>query len=351
MEPKPLSQEVGTIHEIRARTPANREAIADYFLYHFTTPETHPAEREKSADFTELLSKINKDLAGFVEGYGGAFVELGTDHVLLIDFDELPDEKKQEIRSNFPPEVDLVACYVSPVQKIVTFRDFGQDSKLRFAQTLVHELLHAQAFQKIGQSTHEDPRTFNEILYENEAGQEVAVPVRYIQHGWGVQNRAREQLFWAIDEAVTEELATRFDHQYFGNYPELAQEIAVRKDFSDRVEFTDYQLNTAGLPPIATVGINNWQENGGYQSEVTVEERPYKNPRAFLKRLILDIFNKHREQFSEPEEIFNLFAKTALSGDYRPVVHLIRSTHGPDGFKRLGEKTTHLMVDPLEEGS
>ena len=167
MELKTPSQEVGTIHEIRAQTSANREAIADYFLYHFTTPETHPAEREKSAEFVELLSKINTDLKGFIESYGGSFVELGADRFLLIDFDKLPDEKKQEIRNSFPPEVDLVACYVSPVQKIVTFRDYGQDSKLRFAITLVHELMHAQAFQKVGQSTREDPRTFNEILYDN----------------------------------------------------------------------------------------------------------------------------------------------------------------------------------------
>ena len=65
----------------------------------------------------------------------------------------------------------------------------------------------------------------------------------------------------------------------------------------------------------------------------------YFKERAALKKLIQTLYEKNEDEFESEEEVFNLFAKAAISGRLLPVARLIEKTFGKGSFRELGEET------------
>ncbi len=65
----------------------------------------------------------------------------------------------------------------------------------------------------------------------------------------------------------------------------------------------------------------------------------YIKERGKLNRIVKDIFKNNTSDFKSVEEIFDIFAKAAMSGKLLPVARLIEKTYGKGSFRKLGEET------------
>jgi hypothetical protein len=197
--------------------------------------------------------------------------------------------------------------WIAPTQAIIS--SVGKQRLERW-QILAHELLHAQSFQSMmGASGKSEPRRVGLSMY---------CPKRRLKY------------FDQFNEALTEELAMRFDRDHFPHIAELAPHIADRAAFRSGTE----------NHPEEIASYRTWRLKGGWW-RTEVEEYAYRSERQYLWQIIRQISAATRETTSplNPEDIFQMFVRAAYSGRLLPLARLIRQTLGKGAFRELAEET------------
>jgi hypothetical protein len=128
----------------------------------------------------------------------------------------------------------------------------------------------------------------------------------------------------------------RFDWEYFGQYPELTAEVALRNEaieaFAKRNNTSPEEerrhLAEIGRSP-GPNGMTRF-ELGGYS---------YDEERDNFRDLCEKLYQKNQERFSSAEEVFKFFAQAAMTGKLLPVARLIEATYGKGSFRSVGEKS------------
>ena len=69
----------------------------------------------------------------------------------------------------------------------------------------------------------------------------------------------------------------------------------------------------------------------------------YELERKILNILIDKIFEKNSEKFQEREDVFEVFAKSIITGDILPMGRLIDSTFGRGTLRRIGELDQNIQ--------
>jgi len=145
------------------------------------------------------------------------------------------------------------------------------------ALTIVHEAIHSKSFQS----------------------------PKGLVRGISIFNPKDEHCyFWQIDEAVVEELVMRFAKEYFPRIAVLSKKMQDKK-----IDHADAIL---------------------YRME---------KERNILNGFITDMYEKSGSAFTSPEEIFTIFAKAVIAGEFSNLAAAIDKAYGRGAFVKLGIQT------------
>ena len=287
-------------------------ALADVKKYLFDETKLPPGEREKTPAETEIANVILDKMPGFVKSYGGKPVNIGLDHLLVIDYDKLTDEEKKTI-GNAPGRFSATNQRALVVVKSENY------SVMKFAEVSVHELIHFNSFQSA---------SFVEIDEKTRS-----LSARVVGFGMRVEGDegATEPDFYfhKVSEAITAELTKRFSEEYFASIPVLAEDIRKRDKFRAGIETGD---------ATEVMIFSNVQEPDGMWHART-ENYPYEDERKNGWAMMDEIQQKNPEKFKDAEAVFRIFTEAYFTGNFLMVARLVEKTYGKGFFRRLGKNT------------
>ena len=163
----------------------------------------------------------------------------------------------------------------------------------------------------------------------------------------GIDRSGKQHYLSAINEAVTEELALRY-------FSEILKDRVFQKDIAKTKRLIG--RNQQGLPP-GTI----FNERGYYFAEILKPKnadetsrllnaegirvkgtlslhRPmYREERGVFNLLVDKLFEKNKDTVKDREEIFDLFARGAMTGNILPLAKLVETTFGPGTFRTIAE--------------
>ncbi|MCX6717278.1 MAG: hypothetical protein NTU76_01200 [Candidatus Taylorbacteria bacterium] len=197
-------------------------------------------------------------------------------------------------------------------QRAAVLVDSKNDSKLDFAERSAHELIHFNSFQ----SADFEPGKLSERVF-----------------GFAIMTKDGEELvpyFNDVNEAITGELAKRFDQEYFKAISALTEEIQQRDKFRAGLK------SKSGATEIKSFSLKQ-EESGMWRARAG--EYPYIEERQRLWATIADIRSKNTGQFKSNEDVFRIFTEAYFTGKFKKVAKLIDKTYGKGSFRELGKKT------------
>ena len=295
--------------------------------------------REKSPAAKELIVFLTKEVPEFAREYGATPIRLREEHIRFIPSEIFDPFGKTINAIAFEGESYEAGHYDIRFQEI-DIRYDGPMVLTHLARVLIHEILHFQSFQS---------------LVVNRPGDWTGTGRRI---GFGTGTRSGEHYFAEIDEAVIDELSDRFmqriasgaiEHELLQKF--LQQEKVAIERMSAQPEWRQ-QIKEEMMRPISKqIGksaLKNIREEDlihrfalqnisgkGYAAVSTT----YPGERLNLLGLTREIFAKNKNRFASEEEVFTLFAKASMSGNYLELARMYEKTFGKGSFRRLGKKT------------
>ncbi|MGA2418161.1 MAG: hypothetical protein ABSF55_02900 [Candidatus Staskawiczbacteria bacterium] len=233
-----------------------------------------PQEREKTEEEKRIVEFILGKMPEFVERYGGIPVNLKPEHVHFLEVDERSKERLKAAKK--------FGFYDAPRQFIGIL---PRANSLMSARTVLHEVLHFNEFQS---------------FTKGKSGK-----LAQRRQGFAMQlGKTREEYFSLIGDAIVEKLAAKFEEEYFDFIPELKK---MRE--------------------------NNSRREANEEGEVAYEEAVGVLDDIVIKQ----VYNKNKNRFKSEEEVFNSFARSAMTGRLLEVARLIEKSFGKGVFKILGD--------------
>src|SRR3989344_6963431 len=279
------------------------------FAEAFAENRKHPYEREQTPEEQRTVAAILERFPDYVAQFGAEAPPFTPEHVHIVDLDQLSPERQREVRT----DEHEMGYYLGESQQIVVF---SSDDDLRNAQRIVHELFHATSFQSYTrqQTKGKSPIRLRRVGFEIVPGNEGDVS------------------FVDLNEAVTEELARRFDEQCFGEIGELAEARAQRERVRDNIQ----KAGKSG-EELASVMSRRLQNE---KWETSLTPYSYREQRYELGKLCGEIAETHHDQFADANEVFSQFARSYFSGKLKDVARLIEDVRGKGPFRELAERTS-----------
>lgn len=302
------------------------QELLDYFKKQFEKEQRDKIEQEHTPELRGLIFQINEKMKEFMARYGIQSLEIPGHNVHVVDKLKLDPRQQKQLEQRYEKTSGL---YFPDRQQIVVLKSYAPNKKLNFTQILVHEMIHMNSFassQKVkegGIKLIKDGQTI--YLEERRMGFEI------------YSIKTGKQVFFGVNEAITEELVIRFDHNHFSQFEDLREEYEERKKAIDAVVRRSGKAKE-DLDPIANLEYKEADVVGS--QNVILRTYTYHDERQQFKQLIDDLYEKNRDEFQSPEDVFTMFAKAALNGRLLPVARLIEKTYGKGSFRELGEKTT-----------
>ncbi|MFA6383488.1 MAG: hypothetical protein WCX17_03625 [Parcubacteria group bacterium] len=299
------------ISKVVTESAEDEAEIKAYYKNIFENQETEGFEKEKSEDDLRIIKAVNDKLKDLVERYGGEFIDVKPQNIHILDKEKLTPEQLARIKKVKKEET---AVYSVNHQAIVfMFADY--DDRLKFAQILAHELLHFNSFQSIT---------------KNQKGRGLT---RRVGIGMGSRQDKNKEYFGMLNEALTEELAIRFDREYLSHFPELAKEIEERKKHTERIQ--EKGINTENISSF--IIKEHPQEKPERRFSATESRFTYTKERKKMNETINHIYKENKEKFNTREDVFEIFAKAFFTGRILKLAHLIENAYEKGAFRKLGE--------------
>lgn len=276
-----------------------------------------PNEVEKTPEQIEVINLVNKASDNFLSSLGLPAFTVPPENIHVV--------------KEFENDGDLGGRFFADQQLAVVAE--GRNL-IEFANFVTHELLH---FKSYG-------------VMQLTPGQET-LDFQY-RGGFSAHSRDSQQPFFrTVDEALTELATQRVLEGLKKEKPSvLAKEIQVTEFLSQPIPPHERErfLFVESLPP-----DHPMRENG---KTLQTHEYHYPEDRASLDMLVEKLFEKNSNQFSNKEEVLNLFLKGKFQGNFLQVGKLIDSTYGKGTFRNLGiisqsSEGFRLFVDALPSGS
>ncbi len=308
MENPELKRESGVL-EVKGGTEAEKAQALGQFESKFNQQEVKKFEREKTPEELKFIKDVNEKMKEFVEQYGGTFLEIKPENIHIIDFTK---SKQLTYYGIFRPSAQEIVLTLTP-----------DIPKLMVANLLVHEMIHFNSFQSVIFEKSDDEQRIK--------NRRVGVDVSMYKDGEIVDSMFRD-----LNEAVTEELAKRFDWSFFESIQYTETDTQKRNSIIEDIK------SKSGDPEDAEeiAYYTSFQTNEG-KWQTNLNRRTYLMERLYLKELVSGIFDKNPGKFKNKEEVFGLFARAALSGDLKELTDIIEATFGQGAFKRIGQKTRY----------
>lgn len=265
-------------------------------------------EKEKTTDQLEIIALANKITNEIRRDFGLDDFDIPVNNIHILAKTDFPDIQE---RPNF--SMDKQAIFLPE-----------NLSNLVFAEILIHEMLHFKSYQALQTTVGEEPilATYRTGLVTNN---------RY----------GSNEIFFSIDEAVTEELTKRAllansDSPLFVKEIKQTIELAGRYPNSPILNNDVYYIETILDSSEAKTEIG-----------ITANEFSYHHNRRILNTLIDKIFERNRDKFDNREQVFRGFVKGMMTGDVLAGGKLIERTFGSGTLRKIGDLDQEL--DKLED--
>lgn len=276
--------------------------------------ELRNKEREKTPEELQIISLVNDATNKIRQKYGLKNFDIPPQNIHIIIEEALKKDKIQ-------------AIYDSMAQSVVMR---GSPLKMVFMTDLFHEMIHFKSYNAL-QAT----------MSEN-------LEINGYRIGLTILTRDKKSYFTNLNEAVTEEITKRFAPELFDN-PIFAKEMKQTKDI--RVKYSRVAIDSK--EPLSTNSTNDdifceefassksLSEAVGRMFSTRQKIKSYKfiypSERKILNILIDKIFEKNTEKFEDREGVFEVFAKSMMTGNILPIGRLIEKTFGSGTLRRVGE--------------
>ncbi len=274
----------------------------------FDAQPLYKYERPKTSEEKLLIADLNGRMQEFVRRFGGSPISLISDHIHFFDEEKMTLEIKEKLKdsggffSNDSQEI-----WILPWPK----------NLLRRAQNIAHEMIHFNSWNSYIKSL--DKATVK-------------------TGGFTVSIKGnKERIFETVDEGIVATLVKLFDQEFFRDISVLKSQVQERQDIIEAVKQqnpeTDY----------SDVGYAQIKRLESGEDEADLQWYPQSDDRKYISILVEEIYEKNKLQFSSPREVFDIFARTIFTGDFKPVAQLIEKTFGSGAFKRIAEETKKVF--------
>ena len=324
MEKIPNIRESG-ISRIVGFDNKTEEEVLDFFKKKFENNSKSEIEETHSVELNNIIKRINEEMVGFLEFYGIQALNIPMENIHIIDKTKLNKEILQKINDNYKNAEGL--NFLNE-QSIILFKNYIKDNKLSFIASMVHEMLHLNSFNSYQKSLSND----SDLNLTKDNNPDVNINIRRSGFGIGTLD-GKKLLFDDVNECVITELQIRFERRFLKNWPELQEEINEREKLINFIARKN-NLNTDEIGE--RVGSGRLEKTP-YGLVPHYSSYSYENIRKRFNVSLDDIYRKNKNEFSSREEVFNLFAKSTLTGRLMSVARLIEKTYGEGTFRKLGE--------------
>jgi len=261
-------------------------------------------ELEKTPEEIQIIDLVNKETDKLLAKYDLPRFDISSKNVHL--FDKVAYRKIRGIKGSVPG-----LAHIDPEYQAV-FVGKGS-SKVGFAKEIYHEFIHFKSYQAVQRTSKNktDSYRFGLMVYS--------------------RNGAKHY-FENLNEAVTEELSKRFYFQRLKHNPLFKNEIEeiekVRKIWLSKAKTEEGKELAMDIAKLET------SKKKGVKEIITFS---YREQRQMLNNLLDKLYRQNKKDFKTKEEIFELFAKSMLSGNLLPIGRLIDHTFGKGTFRKIGE--------------
>ncbi len=256
-----------------------------YLEYVFDNQKVEPWEIKKTEEDETIIASVLREMPAFLERYGGKMPPLTLDHFHAVD-----------ISADGAPKLKGDAGFQTKHQRIIYSPDaLDLEPRLSRAQIVAHEVLHFSSYQYYKEE-------------EVDSSSRVGFKRAGLQVSRGERGDLLEEVSGNLDEAVMDELSIRFVQDVLSKEPWLLED-----------------------PPSVDSDNGN---NSLHQLKQDESGNPYFEPSSHaeeikaLGSLIKYVASKKPEAYKTEEEVFDLFAKAALTNKMMPLVRALRGSMG-----------------------
>jgi len=272
-------------------------------------------ELEKSSEQIEVCRLINDLTNEIRKEYGLETFDIPVENIHVFPLN-LYFGDGSEVGGIFYPE-----------NQNVIVRQGG--SLLEFADYVCHELIHFKSHGALQVTTE------GEIDFQYRSGFKSA------------SRDGKKSYFRHIDEGLTEMISKQLieklkaeNHTLFKR--DIEETERVKQEYRDNKEVTEFFasgdiLSAHFLPendPNRLMGFN-----------IKYIPYAYKGQRDCIGELMDKIYKKNSDQFTDTDEIYRLFVKGKLEGNYLSIGRIIDQTYGKGTFRKLGEVSSAELPD------
>lgn len=262
-------------------------------------------EVEKTSEFLECIDVANKVTTEILEKYGIQKDPVDEKNIHMV---------KHEI---WPEHLAGTAAFFRFVHQFIIIPD--DVPKLKLVVLLIHEIFHFKSYlagQMLSDNRLEDYRV-----------------------GLTVTTRDGEETqLTAVNEAVTESLTYQaMQTDTFKTF--LATELAeVKKNMEHHADAEDEDGQPLYDEDTYYVSIGDERPDGS--SAVFTSKLSYPKERVGLRLLTEKLYLHNTEKFKNPDEIYQLFVKSAYDGDLLRIGKLIDTTYGKGTLRQLANPSS-----------
>jgi len=269
-------------------------------------------EKEKTPEIIEIISLVNQATNDVMQKYGWENINIPPDNVHIIDYKKWEDAYGD-------------ARYLNLDQAIAIQE---QPYKVLFARKLFHEMIHFKSYNA-AQAVNEEETTYPEDY----------------RKGLVILSRDGKNIYLNnLNEAIVEEITKMninnllknpvFDNE-MNNYNKIKTANINMKSYSGLALFDDetYFAEIMNKKPkwLKIILPNLKREEGIHAIQFT-----YKEERSILHTLINKL--EHRQSnHTNTDEIFEIFAKAAITGSILPMARIIENTFGHGTLRHIAE--------------
>ena len=275
-------------------------------------------EREKTAEELEVIDIANNLTNEVRRSYG------------LENFDVPPKNIHIIPAAKWPGGGSEDGVYDSRLQGVAV-KDAG-DPKLYTLAVTIHEMLHFKSYNAL------------QVIDGKKSEAES------YRIGFATRSRdGKNKYFSELNEAMTEELGRRIFQKAVGglrNNPIFTEEINKTEEVikkypkatskSGKKLFTGDTLYAKTEAPADLIGMIKYALGKGSPQIITIRHT-YKKQRGMLNSLMDKVWNKHRDEFKDQEEVFQFFAKAYMTGNLLSIGRLVEETFGKGTFRKIAE--------------
>lgn len=276
-------------------------------------PEIERFEREKTPEEQAILELANNATNELLQKYEVEGFSIPDKNIHIIPEKDWHREKGSALYNSM---AQAIAIREAP-------------AKIVFLKKVFHEMLHFKSYNAL------------QVISDAKA------KVDEYRVGLVVVTRDGEKRFFKfLNEAVTEELTKKFivrlfDDPLFLRERERTAEIMNR--YPNARTSQGSMLFNGEVFYADTLDDDTWKDAigrvfGRERNRALISESfTHEAERDFLSSLVDRLYQKNLTEFNSQEEIFDLFAKAALSGNLLRIGKLIDRTFGRGTFCKIGE--------------